>query len=29
MPGAGHIPFMEQPDEVVRIVLQFLEELDG
>ena len=29
MPGAGHIPFMEQPDEVVRIVLQFLEGLDG
>jgi pimeloyl-ACP methyl ester carboxylesterase len=29
MPGAGHIPFMEQPEEVVRIVLQFLEELDG
>jgi pimeloyl-ACP methyl ester carboxylesterase len=29
MPGAGHIPFMEQPDEVVRIVLQFLEELNG
>jgi len=29
MPGAGHIPFMEQPAEVVRIVLQFLEELDG
>ena len=29
MPAAGHIPFMEQPDEVVRIVLQFLEELDG
>ena len=29
MPGAGHIPFMEQPAEVVRIVLAFLEELDG
>ena len=29
MPAAGHIPFMEQPEEVVRIVLQFLEELDG
>jgi pimeloyl-ACP methyl ester carboxylesterase len=29
MPGAGHIPFMEQPDEVVRIVLQFLAGLDG
>lgn len=29
MPGAGHIPFMEQPEEVVRIVLQFLEGLDG
>jgi pimeloyl-ACP methyl ester carboxylesterase len=28
MPGAGHIPFMEQPEEVVRIVLQFLEGLD-
>ena len=24
MPGAGHIPFMEQPEEVVRIVLEFL-----
>jgi pimeloyl-ACP methyl ester carboxylesterase len=24
MPGAGHIPFMEQPQEVVRIVLEFL-----
>ena len=29
MPGAGHIPFMEQPDEVVRILLEFLEGLDG
>ena len=29
MPGAGHIPFMEQPEEVVRIVLEFLEGLDG
>ena len=29
MPGAGHIPFMEQPAEVVRIVLAFLEGLDG
>ncbi len=29
MPGAGHIPFMEQPEEVARIVLQFLEGLDG
>jgi pimeloyl-ACP methyl ester carboxylesterase len=28
MPGAGHIPFMEQPDEVVRIVVEFLEGLD-
>ncbi|MCC6777606.1 MAG: alpha/beta fold hydrolase [Hyphomicrobiales bacterium] len=25
MPGAGHIPFMEQPAEVVRIVLDFLQ----
>ena len=24
MPGAGHIPFMEQPEEVVRIVLAFV-----
>ena len=24
MPGAGHIPFMEQPDQVVRIVLDFI-----
>jgi pimeloyl-ACP methyl ester carboxylesterase len=24
MPGAGHIPFMEQPEEVVRIVLGFV-----
>src|SRR5262245_14554739 len=24
MPGAGHIPFMEQPGEVVRIVLEFV-----
>ena len=29
IPGAGHIPFMEQPAEVVRIVLEFLEGLDG
>jgi pimeloyl-ACP methyl ester carboxylesterase len=29
MPGAGHIPFMEQPEEVVRIVLEFLAGLDG
>jgi len=29
MPGAGHIPFMEQPAEVARIVLAFLEGLDG
>jgi len=29
MPGAGHIPFMEQPDEVVRIVFEFLDGLDG
>jgi pimeloyl-ACP methyl ester carboxylesterase len=29
MPGAGHIPFMEQPEEVVRIVLEFLEGVDG
>jgi pimeloyl-ACP methyl ester carboxylesterase len=29
MPGAGHIPFMEQPDEVVRIALEFLGGLDG
>jgi pimeloyl-ACP methyl ester carboxylesterase len=28
MPGAGHIPFMEQPDNVVRIVLEFLAGLD-
>jgi pimeloyl-ACP methyl ester carboxylesterase len=28
MPGAGHIPFMEQPTEVVRIVLAFLKGLD-
>jgi pimeloyl-ACP methyl ester carboxylesterase len=25
MPGAGHIPFMEQPEGVVRIVLDFLD----
>jgi pimeloyl-ACP methyl ester carboxylesterase len=24
MPGAGHIPFMEQPEEAVRIVLEFI-----
>jgi pimeloyl-ACP methyl ester carboxylesterase len=29
MPGAGHIPFMEQPEGVVRIVLEFLAGLDG
>ncbi|MEA2925669.1 MAG: hypothetical protein QOE78_274 [Alphaproteobacteria bacterium] len=29
MPGAGHIPFMEQPGEVVRIVLEFIAGLDG
>ena len=28
MPGAGHIPFMEQPEAVVRIVLEFLDRLD-
>jgi pimeloyl-ACP methyl ester carboxylesterase len=28
MPGAGHIPFMEQPEEVVRIVLEFLKGVD-
>jgi pimeloyl-ACP methyl ester carboxylesterase len=28
MPSAGHIPFMEQPDEVVRIVLEFINSLD-
>jgi len=27
MPGAGHIPFMEQPENVVRIVLGFIEGL--
>jgi pimeloyl-ACP methyl ester carboxylesterase len=27
MPGAGHIPFMEQPENVVRIVLEFLDGL--
>jgi pimeloyl-ACP methyl ester carboxylesterase len=27
MPGAGHIPFMEQPAEVVRIVLDFIDAL--
>jgi pimeloyl-ACP methyl ester carboxylesterase len=26
MPGAGHIPFMEQPEEVVRIVLAFVKD---
>jgi pimeloyl-ACP methyl ester carboxylesterase len=26
MAGAGHIPFMEEPDGVVRVVLDFLEE---
>jgi pimeloyl-ACP methyl ester carboxylesterase len=29
MPGAGHIPFMEQPAEVVRIVLDFIDRLGG
>jgi pimeloyl-ACP methyl ester carboxylesterase len=24
MPGAGHIPFMEQPEQVTRIVLDFV-----
>jgi pimeloyl-ACP methyl ester carboxylesterase len=24
MPGAGHIPFMEQPEQAVRIVLDFI-----
>jgi pimeloyl-ACP methyl ester carboxylesterase len=24
IPGAGHIPFMEQPDKVVRVVLDFI-----
>jgi len=24
MPGAGHIPFMEQPEQVARIVLDFV-----
>ena len=28
MPGAGHIPFMEQPEQVVRIVLDFVAGLD-
>ena len=28
MPAAGHIPFMEQPENVVRIVLDFIEGLD-
>ena len=27
MPGAGHIPFMEQPENVARIVLDFIEGL--
>ncbi len=27
MPGAGHIPFMEQPGEVVRIVVEFIDGL--
>jgi pimeloyl-ACP methyl ester carboxylesterase len=25
MPGAGHIPFMEQPEEVARHVLDFID----
>ncbi len=29
MPGAGHIPFMEQPEQVVRIVLDFVGGLGG
>jgi pimeloyl-ACP methyl ester carboxylesterase len=29
MPGAGHIPFMEQPGEAVRLVLEFIAGLDG
>ena len=28
MPGAGHIPFMEQPAEVVRLVLGFIASLE-
>lgn len=27
MPGAGHIPFMEQPEKVVRIVVNFIKRL--
>jgi pimeloyl-ACP methyl ester carboxylesterase len=27
MPGAGHIPFMEQPEQVARIVLEFIASL--
>ena len=27
MPGAGHIPFMEQPEQAVRIVLDFIADL--
>jgi pimeloyl-ACP methyl ester carboxylesterase len=27
MPGADHIPFMEQPEQVVRIVLEFIASL--
>jgi pimeloyl-ACP methyl ester carboxylesterase len=29
MPGAGHIPFMEQPGKAVRLVLEFIAGLDG
>ncbi len=29
MPGAGHIPFMEQPEQVVRVVLDFVDGIAG